>query len=75
MKSFKKALAVLLSVLMIVFSFPVSALALVNENNPDGYYSEDYDVEVLMYAFQYTGPTLGAMILITLLYIRFLKRT
>ena len=56
MKSFKKALAVLLSVLMIVFSFPVSALALVNENNPDGYYSEDYDVEVLMYAFQYTGP-------------------
>ena len=47
MKSFKKALAVMLSVLMVVFSFPFSAMALDNPNNTDGTYAEDYDVVVL----------------------------
>ena len=54
MKSFKKALAVLLSVLMVAFSFPVSALAVVNPNNPDGVFSTDYDVEVNMAVVDYT---------------------
>ena len=54
MKSFKKALAVLLSVLMVVFSFPMSALAVVNENNPDGIFSTDYDVEVNVAVMDYT---------------------
>ncbi len=58
MKSFKKALAVFLSVLMVAFSFPLSAFALYNENN-DGYapgeeyYATDYDVEVHAYVTNY----------------------
>lgn len=56
MKSLKKALAVLLSVLMVVFSFPLSALALPNPDN-DGRYPEDYDVEFHMYAIPYTSST------------------
>lgn len=60
MKNLKKGLAVLLSVLMVVFSFPFSALALENPNNSDGTYSTDYDVEVGMYVFQYTGPNAWA---------------
>lgn len=55
MKSFKKALAVLLSVLMVVFSFPLSALAIENPNNEDGRYAEDYDVELHAYVMDYTG--------------------
>lgn len=57
MKGLKKSLAVLLSVLMVVFSFPFSAFALPNPSNTDGKYAEDYDVEVGMYVFQYTGPS------------------
>ena len=53
MKSFKKALAILLSVLMVVFSFPLSALALPNPDNVDGTYAEDYDVEVHAYVTNY----------------------
>ncbi len=58
MKSFKKALAVLLSALMVAFSFPISALATYNPNN-EGYapgeepYATDYDVEVHAYVTQY----------------------
>lgn len=55
MKSFRKALAVLLSVLMVVLSFPLSAFALYNENNTDGRYSEDYDAEMHVYAMPYTS--------------------
>lgn len=53
MKTFKKVLAVLLSVLMVAFSFPISSFALVNENDPDGIYSKDYDVEVHAYIANY----------------------
>ena len=53
MKSLKKALAILLSVLMVVFSFPLSALALPNPDNVDGTYAEDYDVEVHAYVTNY----------------------
>ena len=49
MKTFKKVLAVLLSVLMVAFSFPISSFALVNEKDPDGIYSKDYEVEVQAY--------------------------
>ena len=55
MKSFKKALAVMLSVLMVVFSFPFSAMALDNPNNTDGTYAEDYDVVVHAYVMEYDG--------------------
>lgn len=48
MKSFKKALAVLLSVLMAALSFPATAFALPNPDN-DGTYPDDYDVEVHVY--------------------------
>lgn len=54
MKSFKKALAVLLSVLMVVFSFPLSALAIENPNNTEGLYSDDYDVELHSYVMDYS---------------------
>ena len=58
MKSFKKALAVLLSALMVVMSAPISALALYNPENekyPPGeeFYSTDYDVEVHAYVTNY----------------------
>ena len=53
MKSFKKALAVMLSVLMVVFSFPFSAMALENPNNTDGRYATDYDVEYHAYLTNY----------------------
>lgn len=55
MKSFKKSLAVLLAVLMVVFSFPFSAMALENPNNTDGTYSDDYDVELHAYIMDYSG--------------------
>lgn len=56
MKSFRKALAVLLSVLMVVFSFPLSALAIPNPNQtPDNKYSTDYDVELRAYVMNYDG--------------------
>ncbi len=58
MKSFKKALAVLLSVLMVVFSFPFSAMALDNPNLNDGsgvVYCDDTDVVMHLYAMPYTG--------------------
>ena len=54
MKRFKKALAFLLSVLIVVCSFPISALAVVNETN-DGNYSTDYDVEMHMAVIDYTA--------------------
>ena len=58
MKSFKKALAVLLSALMVIMSAPISALALYNPENekyPPGeeFYSTDYDVEVHAYVTNY----------------------
>ena len=53
MKSFKKALAVMLSVLMVVFSFPFSAMALDNPNNTSGKYATDYDVEYHAYLSNY----------------------
>lgn len=54
MKSFKKALAVMLSVLMVVFSFPFSAMALENPNIGDGnIYNEDQDVVMHVYAMPY----------------------
>ena len=55
MKSFKKALAVLLSVLMVVFSFPFSAMALENPYNTSGQYSSDYDVVVHVFVMEYDG--------------------
>lgn len=56
MKSFRKALAVLLSVLMVVLSFPLSALALENPNQTeDGMYADDYDVVVHTYVMDYDG--------------------
>lgn len=59
MKSFKKALAVMLSVLMVVFSFPFSAMALENPNMGDGKnYSTDTDVVVRIYAMPYVGKGL-----------------
>ena len=54
MKSFKKALAVLLSVLMVAFSFPLSAWAIPNPNNPNNYWSTDYDVTVNAAVVDYT---------------------
>ena len=54
MKSFKKALAVLLSVLMVAFSFPLSAWAIPNPNNPNNYWSTDYDVTVHAAVVDYT---------------------
>lgn len=54
MKSFKKALAVMLSVLMVVLSFPFSAMALENPNIGDGnIYNEDQDVVMHLYAMPY----------------------
>lgn len=59
MKSFKKALAVMLSVLMVVLSFPFSAMALENPNMGDGKnYSTDTDVVVRIYAMPYVGKGL-----------------
>lgn len=56
MKSFKKALAVMLSVLMVVFSFPFSAMALENPNMGDGNnYSTDTDVVMHCYAMPYVA--------------------
>ena len=56
MKSFKKALAVMLSVLMVVFSFPFSAMALENPNMGDGNdYSTDTDVVIHCYAMPYVA--------------------
>lgn len=54
MKSVKKALAVLLSVLMVAFSFPLSAWAIPNPNNPNNYWSTDYDVTVNAAVVDYT---------------------
>ena len=65
MKSLKKALAVMLSVLMVVFSFPFSAMALENPNMGDGNdYSTDTDVVIHCYAMPYVakdcfGPEAG----------------
>lgn len=53
MKSFKKALAVMLAVLMVVFSFPFSAMALDNPYKDEGIYAEDYDVEFHAYVTNY----------------------
>lgn len=61
MKSIKKALAVLLSVLMVVFSFPFSAMALDNPNLNDGSgikYCDDTDVVMHIYAMPYIGKDL-----------------
>ncbi len=60
MKSFKKTLAILLSVLMVAFSFPLSAFAELHNPNNDGYapgeepYSTDYDIEVNFAVLDYT---------------------
>ena len=60
MKTMKKSLAVILAVLMVLFSFPLSALAHVNPAN-EGYapgeepYSTDYDIEWHMTAVAYTS--------------------
>lgn len=60
MKSLKKALAVLLSVLMVAFSFPLSALAVdnpLNEGAAPGEepFSTDYDVELHSFVMDYDG--------------------
>ncbi|UKI22636.1 MAG: hypothetical protein L6V88_10095 [Anaerotruncus sp.] len=55
MKSLKKALAVLLSVLMVAFSFPLTSFALPNKNNTDGKYSYDEDVVLHTYVVDYDG--------------------
>ena len=54
MKSLKKALAVLLSVLMVAFSFPLSAWAIPNPDN-DGTWSEDEDVSISIAVVDYTA--------------------
>lgn len=54
MKSFKKALAVLLSVLMVVFSFPFTAMAIENPyQTEDEIYATDYDVVVHAFVMEY----------------------
>ncbi len=53
MKSLKKALAVLLSVLMVAFSFPLTSFALPNKDNADGKYSYDEDVVLHTYVVDY----------------------
>lgn len=55
MKSFKKALAVLLSVLMVAFSFPLTSFALPNPDNADGKYSTDDDIVLHAYVMDYDG--------------------
>lgn len=55
MKSFKKALAVLLSVLMVAFSFPLTSFALPNPDNTDGKYSKDEDIVLHAYVMDYDG--------------------
>ena len=55
MKSLKKALAVLLSVLMVAFSFPLTSFALPNPNNTDGKYSKDEDIVMHAYVMDYDG--------------------
>ena len=55
MKSLKKALAVLLSVLMVAFSFPLTSFALPNPNNTDGKYSSDEDIVLHAYVMDYDG--------------------
>lgn len=55
MKSLKKALAVLLSVLMVAFSFPLTSFALPNPKNTDGKYADDYDVVIHAYVMDYDG--------------------
>ncbi len=55
MKSLKKALAVLLSVLMVAFSFPLTSFALPNPNNADGKYSTDEDIVLHAYVMDYDG--------------------
>ena len=55
MKRFKKALAVLLSVLMVAFSFPLTSFALPNPDNADGRYSYDDDVVLHTYVVDYDG--------------------
>lgn len=55
MKNLRKVLAVLLSALMVVLSTPLSAMALPNPDNEDGTKSTDYDVEVVVYLFDYDG--------------------
>lgn len=55
MKSFKKALAVLLSVLMVAFSFPLTSFALPNPDNADGKYSTDEDIVLHAYVMDYDG--------------------
>lgn len=55
MKSLKKALAVLLSVLMVAFSFPLTSFALPNPKNTDGIYADDYDIVIHAYVMDYDG--------------------
>lgn len=55
MKSFKKVLAVLLSVLMVAFSFPLTSFALPNPDNADGKYSTDEDIVLHAYVMDYDG--------------------
>lgn len=55
MKRLKKALAVLLSVLMVAFSFPLTSFALPNPNNTDGKYSKDEDIVMHAYVMDYDG--------------------
>lgn len=55
MKSLKKVLAVLLSVLMVAFSFPLTSFALPNPNNTDGKYSKDEDIVMHAYVMDYDG--------------------
>ncbi len=55
MKSLKKALALLLSVLMVAFSFPLTSFALPNPDNADGKYSTDEDIVLHAYVMDYDG--------------------
>lgn len=55
MKNLKKVLAVLLSVLMVAFSFPLTSFALPNLNNTDGKYSKDEDIVMHAYVMDYDG--------------------